>query len=521
MTVDSYLELFTTLFGWAFYGILWDVLVGTGIVFLPFLGILIDNWREPAEGGEFGTVTGLSLRRMELELFIALLVVVLAGQPAALTPLNAGTLSYIPPPTLVDPTPTTATVAAPQSTYGTTGFTGSPATVNIPVWWYAVLAMTSGLNHAVIEGLPSAADMRTYEQQARLATIADPRLRQEASDFFSQCYIPARSKYQAERPATVAVNTLLSTYGPDDPDWMGSHVYRDTPGYYDTLRPSMQISGWTYNAARDTEYDPAAPPAWGKPYCKQWWEDGSIGLREKLINEADATSAGFSGLVVAVAPALASEKQNDAVARTVLTNSPPSWSNNDLVANNSGTTGLLSTAENWVKGGLASGGVVTASAMFSVTMTAVLQALPMVQAVLLLGIYALLPMVVVLSRYSISMMVIGAMAIFTVKFWSVLWYLALWVDQNLIMSMYPDVNIFLQIFANPGEHDIKRMLLNMITTSLYLGLPLLWSGMMAWAGVNIGRSITAATSPLARPADDAGRRGGNIGKAAISKGIKR
>ncbi len=145
----------------------------------------------------------------------------------------------------------------------------------------------------------------------------------------------------------------------------------------------------------------------------------------------------------------------------------------------------------------------------------------MVQAVLLLGIYALLPMVVVLSRYSISMMVVGGMAIFTVKFWSVLWYLAMWVDQNLIQSMYPDVNVFLQIFANPGEHDSKRMLLNMITTSLYLGLPLLWSGMMAWAGMNIGRSITAATSPLARPADDAGRQGGSIGKAAISKGVKR
>jgi len=39
--------------------VLWDVLLGTGIVYLPFLGILIDNWREPAEGGEFGTVTGL------------------------------------------------------------------------------------------------------------------------------------------------------------------------------------------------------------------------------------------------------------------------------------------------------------------------------------------------------------------------------------------------------------------------------------------------------------------------------
>ena len=518
MTVDSYLELFTTLFGWTFYGILWDVLVGTGIVFLPFLGILIDNWREPAQGGEFGTVTGLSLRRMELELFIALLVVVLAGQPAALTPLNAASLNYTPPPTLIDPTPPTATVAAPQSTYGSTGFTGSPATVNIPVWWYAVLSMTSGFNHAVVEGLPSAADMRTYEQQARLATIADPRLRQEVSDFFSQCYIPARSNYQAERPSTAAVNALLTTYGPDDPDWMGSHVYRDTPGYYDTLRATTQVSGWAYNAARDTEYDPAAPPTWGRPYCKQWWEDASIGLREKMINEADATSAGFSGLVVAIAPALASEQQNDAVARTVLANAPPSWSNNDLVAHNSGSTGLLNTVENVAKGGLASGGVVAASALFSVTMTAVLQALPMVQAVLLLGIYALLPMIVVLSRYSISMMVIGAMAIFTVKFWSVLWYLALWVDQNLILSMYPDVNVFLQMFANPGEHDIKRMLLNMITTSLYLGLPLLWSGMMAWAGVKIGRSIESATSPLKAPAQEAGNQGGRIGKTLATKG---
>ena len=132
-------------------------------------------------------------------------------------PLTAGTLSSAPPPTLNTPTPATATVAASQSTYGTTGFTGSPATVNIPVWWYTVLAMTSGLNHAVIEGLPTTADMRTYEQQARLATIADPRLRQEVSDFFSQCYIPARSKYQAERPATAAINALMGTYVPDDP----------------------------------------------------------------------------------------------------------------------------------------------------------------------------------------------------------------------------------------------------------------------------------------------------------------
>ena len=251
------------------------------------------------------------------------------------------------------------------------------------------------------------------------------------------------------------------------------------------------------------------------------WADSDTGLRQKLVAEADLTAGGLSGLIVVIAPFLAGEKQYDAVARVVLANAPPSWSNNDLAAYNTGTSGLISNVEQVIKGGLATGGVITASALFSVTMTAVLQGLPMVQAVLLLGMYALLPMLVVLSRYSISMMMTGAMAIFTVKFWSVLWYLALWVDQNLILSMYPDVNVFFQIFANPGEHDAKRMLLNMITASLYLGLPLLWSGMMAWAGVRVGRTIDTATLPLRAPAQDAGTQGGNLGKRLATKGLKR
>ena len=63
---------------------------------------------------------------------------------------------------------------------------------------------------------------------------------------------------------------------------MGSHVYRDSPDYLRYPTPGNQISGWAYNAARDTEYDPATPPTWGKPYCKQWWEDGAIETLDAL-----------------------------------------------------------------------------------------------------------------------------------------------------------------------------------------------------------------------------------------------
>lgn len=97
----------------------------------------------------------------------------------------------------------------------------------------------------------------------------------------------------------------------------------------------------------------------------------------------------------------------------------------------------------------------------------------------------------------------------------------MWVDQNLIPSMCPDVNIFLQMFANPGEHDFKRMLLNMITTGLYLGLPLLWSIMMAWAGIRAGQSLEHAMQPLSAPVHDAGWQGGAFGRAAVVRGARK
>ena len=82
----------------------------------------------------------------------------------------------------------------------------------------------------------------------------------------------------------------------------------------------------------------------------------------------------------------------------------------------------------------------------------------------------------------------GAVAVFTVKFRGVLWYLAMWVDQNLVRSMCADANSFFSSFLNHGEHDGKWLLLNMITTRLHIGLAPLWSGMMAWAGKRLGGS---------------------------------
>ena len=93
-------------------------------------------------------------------------------------------------------------------------------------------------------------------------------------------------------------------------------------------------------------------------------------------------------------------------------------------------------------------------------------------------------------------MITGALAIFGVKFWTVLWYLAQWIDQNMFTAMYPDTNLLFEVLTNSGEHTTKRVMLNVITSCLYIGLPLLWSSMLGWTGIAIGQSLNSATSPF-------------------------
>lgn len=524
MSVDSYLALFTTLYGWAFYGVVWDVLLETGVVYLPFLGILLTNIIEPSMSQEARDATSTSLRRMQWDITIAFLVIVLAGQP--FIALNAGILRYTPPPTPADPTPTPATVFSSGVTYGRDSFLGTPATVDVPIWWYMVMSLSAGVNHAILAGLPTVPDLRGYEQRAHITSMEDPLLRQETNEFFTQCYIPAKSKYLAEKPPTTTgvltggtIADLLDSYKEDDTQWLFSHVFRETPGYYDSLRSTITREGFPFVEARDTEWDPTAPPGdpmapppWGKPTCKQWWEDADAGLRRKLIAEGQ----GLWDWLVTQLPGVDIEKRQDSVVRSLLSNGPPQWIGDDYAHGNTNPGGF-STPENVVKDVIGGTAITLFSLLFKVMMNAILHALPMAQALILLGIYALLPLMIVFSRYSLNVIVVGAIAIFTVNFWAVLWHLAWWIDQNLIMSMYPDPSLFLILFS-PAEQGTKLMLLNMLTTAIYLGLPLLWSAMMAWVGIHVGSGISEVFNALSGPARGAGEMAGSITRSA-GKGV--
>ena len=51
MQLDSYLEIFTTMYGWAFANIIGEAFTGTGLVVLPFMIMAFNAWRQAKEQG--------------------------------------------------------------------------------------------------------------------------------------------------------------------------------------------------------------------------------------------------------------------------------------------------------------------------------------------------------------------------------------------------------------------------------------------------------------------------------------
>ncbi|MGH8650656.1 MAG: conjugal transfer protein TraG N-terminal domain-containing protein, partial [Gammaproteobacteria bacterium] len=141
MTVESFFELYLAIFGWQQYNQLWDILTGTGLAYLPFLIILLLNIIGPLTSQETRDAATTSVKRMEVDLFIAFSVVVLAAAPAI--DLNASVLSYKKP---------CDTISGPAGTFtpGNTGTTFDAVfaeviatPTQVPVWWWGIMAISS------------------------------------------------------------------------------------------------------------------------------------------------------------------------------------------------------------------------------------------------------------------------------------------------------------------------------------------------------------------------------------------
>lgn len=489
MGLDSKLELYTTLFGWLFYNSIWEVLVATGIVFLPFIGIVVDTVITAYKNEEGEEAATTSLRIMEVEFFVAFFVVMMTGVPAI--PLSATELSFTPRAILGTPADMDATPGNSGSTYGgTISFVNYPNQVEVPIFWYMTLGFTAGFNRAVMDDVPGVLDLREYAEHLRELHIDDPAVQAELNDFFRDCFIEARSKYLTDKPRSPAIDALLERFGLTDTEWVGSHVFLETPGYYGELRSEATREGFVWSQLRDVEWTVDDHPIYGKPYCSEWWTNPAYGLAQKLLNETN----GMELIAAAVEVGWDEVMRRDSLIKAVMLNSPARWTNRgyDLAYGNmthlsDSNSGAWADIINRSQQAVAGFGLGRETLSLSAYIRIFLEAAPMLQALILMGLYALLPFFILMSRYAFSVFITGAMIIFIVKFWTVLWFFAWWVDQNLISAFYAAPGSLTTLFNI--DMTMKRVILNVLTGMMYIIFPALFTVYLGVSGMRAGHAL--------------------------------
>lgn len=515
MNVGSVIELYTTVMGWQFYQNFWDMFTGTGLAFIPFIVAIVKNFAEgyrgrPGDGAE------QSVRAMELDVFVMMTVIVLAAQPTL--DFNPSVLEFKPACTASGaPGTVTRTFGNTGSTYDDTlvsgvssGKAGKAGAARIPIWWMGVMAISGGATRAMTATLPCAPDLRRVSRAMKTVAIKDPATRAEYNQFRNECWQAASSKHKKHpnainednRATDLAEtyefeNDVASAWINTDLNYAGSRIFLNVPGYYDTLKP------------------PNIPEsmAGSDPTCKEWWEGG---LQDRLSAETSKLETLASDIV-----------NNVSVVDSMKKLVPWNWNtlsfdddigimalekNGPATMTGTGFTGS-SNVPVAAAGGAAAAGVAIDAALvagspagavlalggaslvtsvigkgidFYVMMYLVREAMPFVQAFILMAIYAFLPALLVFSGFRMMPVLTASIGIFAVKFWTVLWFWVAWLDANLLASIY----------GSPGEFAtqgtwLEGIILDVVTMSLYLGLPILFTVVIGWGGANIGRGVSS------------------------------
>lgn len=530
MPTGSFIEMMLTTFGWQLYDIVWDVLSSTGLAYIPFIAVIIDNVIGPIESQETKSAAKTSLRRLEIDIIRLVIVLFLAVSP--FFTLAFGAVTH----TNVCQTPNQA--AGTKTSQGATGSTydsNFPSTLNgtvakVPPWFYLVMSVSGGVNDAIITQLPcKLADMRQLEQKQNTAKIIDPELRRDAQRFVTECYHPARGEFLNNRSSYDAAVKNEAV------NWIGGSLF--VSDIYLKIYAGAPTKPFTFDLSRtkDKEWTGAGNhPQYGYPSCSEWWSDSTKGIKARLVAEIEAdewATTSALGLSVTSSP---ENEEND--LRKLINNEAGSVKNGLSMA---GSTFVYESGQESLKdvdsfssawslitnlGGDASGavlgalgGAITELLIQPALMLTILGA-PVAQSVLLMLTYFLLPIALMVGNYEWSTIRTATVAIFAIKFWTVIWAVVSLLDHHLLIALSS---------SRTGLDGIKdalnasigpmRVIVDVVILGLYLGAPLYLLSLLSWSGES-GASVGSQTSNnMASGTKGVGDKGGSVAQSAATK----
>jgi ABC-type Fe3+ transport system permease subunit len=161
--------------GWIINNGLWEVLVASGAIALPFLVIIVQEWiRARSDGADEGNKGLLSTLRVENRVWAAVVVVMFACVP--FVPVDLSTLQY----DTSRSTQCQVQVATPEQTRWSQSFTTlNNQSAQVPVWWFFMHSLSKAITGATVAAIPCGTDLRQMRMDIDATRIRDSLLAQE------------------------------------------------------------------------------------------------------------------------------------------------------------------------------------------------------------------------------------------------------------------------------------------------------------------------------------------------------
>ncbi|PHM23942.1 conjugal transfer protein TraG N-terminal domain-containing protein [Xenorhabdus budapestensis] len=503
MTTNSYLEYFLTLLGWVVNNGLWHILIGTGLFTLPLVIKVIAIWLKVRECGEEDGSGGLqSLARTENTLYGAFFVMVVCCVP--LVNVSLTTLQY--DQSRAKSCGTWTPTAPDKSGYAPVMSSLNNQTAAVPLWWAVVHRLSKGLTQAAVASIPCRPDLRQLRFDVQHTRISNPALAAELQDFTHDCYALALYQWKQRDREHTTDPIILNDIG-----WLGSRTFLS--GDYRTLQSRLPRADFPWQESRDNGRPYTGPN--GYPTCQAWWSTAQTGLKDRVLAQADP---GLWLRLSATLKILGKDTQayQEAVIRRLVSPVNLTVSQEGYVYAGYGGNADPSLLDGSNRIGAAAGTLV--GGLLSMPMfDAVRQALPMMQAVILMALYILIPLILLFAAYEFKTIFTLTFVIFALNFLTFWWELARWLDSHLLEALYgSDTHSLFNLAGIQNTSD--DLILGLVMGTLFIVLPMVWLGALAWAGVRMGDMAGMMSQGVGQVRQSVGMFGQLVMQKMMSKG---
>ena len=519
MPVGSPLEMYTTVLAWHLFTQFWSLLSQTGLILIPFAAMILNNLIEARSEASKTDVGIFALRRSEAQLYTCLVVMFLFAVPTVKMRVQSVEYIHSSCEFSADGTLERKTRSkgfqATLTTYDEA--VGSPILAvlageqpRVPLAWWVISHFLRAIPEAAKQLLPCQPDLRLLATEVQNNSITDLALRDELGMFQRDCWLPSINKFLREKPTIDNYEDINL-----DTSWAGSKFFRETNGYYNFFRTAEPLRSFPYDAGRDGPVlTPEQANGRGLPFCTEWWDSPSEGLRERLLADTGLDSdLNWRYLARRTFGSESSREARDSLLYAVLSMDTGLQTNhitNSFPRDDLFSTGNLKSLGTWT------GTLLKAPEMYT-SIHAIRQAAPMLQAILLLFIILMLPILHTVSGFNLKTAITLVFVVASVQFWSFIFALCHWLDTSLWAGAAGNVDASLSVVLDNSQNS-NRMIFEYVIGACYLLLPIMLTSLMSVAGARIGGELGTQTQRSGEGIGSASSSGVGLGKTLATGG---